>query len=205
MIDFLYRFNVLNTAFSVIGSEIKETFGQVGGCWHMCLFIWTMYFGLQELWTDSLKYNIQYISGFVFLVASKYLLFMQNVIQKIEFLRFLDFGIPRKIASFTINISIFPVLWFFAFVPFYQGVSSMIMLITGADGSRYGGVVSLILMLTVSALICTFKRKTGAPVAKTSNTLKTRSRPPSARITARQNQAKKPRPASTTPLSRQTY
>lgn len=56
MLDFIFRFNILNTAFSVIGKEIGEKLGSLGGRWFRCLYIWTLYFFISE-WRNNVVYT----------------------------------------------------------------------------------------------------------------------------------------------------
>ncbi|XP_052222001.1 uncharacterized protein LOC127838336 isoform X2 [Dreissena polymorpha] len=57
MLDFLFRFSVLNTAFTVIATEIKEFItkhvGTLGGKWFQVFSAWVLYLLVVENWTSK--------------------------------------------------------------------------------------------------------------------------------------------------------
>ena len=58
MLDFLFRFSVLNMAFSVIAKEIGQKIGSLGGPWFFCMYLWTLFLFASEWWSNALHFQV---------------------------------------------------------------------------------------------------------------------------------------------------
>lgn len=102
MIGTLYKFSVLHTAISTIGSEIQDAVKRVGSLWHLCVFIWSCIFVLYKK-NNQTAYIGQLNTRFM-IVAILYLLLHNYVLENFRWFRFLRFRRTRFIAKMIITM-----------------------------------------------------------------------------------------------------
>ena len=104
MIGTLYKFSILQTALTTIGSEVRDAVRRVGSMWHMCVFIWSCIYMMctnnSSLWMYLGKQNTR-----LMVTAILYLMFHNYVIAKIEWFRFVRFKMAKFIAKVLVTMT----------------------------------------------------------------------------------------------------
>lgn len=173
--DVLYRFSVLNTAISTIFKEIADKIRQMGSSWHFCLFIWTLYFGIEEIRRDL--FNIGLFSAMMFIGASLYLVL-------VDYTRLLKFNILKYVAKVCLYVSLPFVIAYYVWQPLNRAVSCMLNRLFGECDESFSSIVSAILAVVFTILFCIYdirRKKSGEESTK----VKTRGSPVQRRVSAR--------------------
>lgn len=194
MLDFLFRFNVLNTAFSVIGKEIGQKLGALGGRWFTCLCILTLYFFISEWWNNLLYMQVSTLGVVGFLISNGYLSVI-NRLRNVKYLNLLDIGFVKVFSGLLLKLSFPVVLWRYVWGPINSGLRLAGNMIANENSSWcyaffLKGLAAVLLCIVVR-LCC--QRPNSAETISNNGSKQTRvpppvpKRPPSARIQAMRN------------------
>ncbi|KAH3797037.1 uncharacterized protein LOC127838336 isoform X1 [Dreissena polymorpha] len=190
MLDFLFRFSVLNTAFTVIATEIKEFItkhvGTLGGKWFQVFSAWVLYLLVVENWTSKHTCGMPCIA---FLVATSYVTVVPVVCSKVPKLSILQLKFVMKTGELIQLLSFVVLLFCHTWKPVNR------VLVMGIDYipfvGTYGWIVYWISnLLTLAGLGLIFMKchnNVSSQQPKPAPKPAVRQRPPSARIQARQN------------------
>ncbi|XP_060569937.1 uncharacterized protein LOC132728313 [Ruditapes philippinarum] len=121
MLDFLFRFSVLNMAFSVIAKEIGQYIGSLGGPWFFCIYLWTLFLFSSEWWSNVLQLQVTTAAAGCFLLSYIYLTLVSRI-KTIKYLNLLEIRFIRNIADILMKLSFPFVLWRYVWGPFNNGL-----------------------------------------------------------------------------------
>ncbi|XP_045197360.2 uncharacterized protein LOC123552037 [Mercenaria mercenaria] len=121
MLDFLFRFSVLNMAFSVIAKEIGQKLGSIGGPWFRCIYLWTLYLFFSEWWNQVLQFQVSTVAAGCFLVAYIYPV-VTNLLKNVKYLNLLNIGFVRYFSENLMKLSFPLVLWRYVWGPLVKGL-----------------------------------------------------------------------------------
>ena len=179
--DFLFKFNVLNTAMTAIGKEISDKIRRIGSSWHFCLFIWTLYFGIAEIRKDF--FNLGPASAMLFIGASLYLVFTDYT-EKI-----FRIDILKQASKVCLYVSMPFVVVHYVWKPLNRGVRCMLNRIVGQCDDSWSVTVSTVLAVFFTALFYIHQRRVEPSEEATKSSNTSVKRRTSARILARKQSA----------------